>query len=130
MGKGWIGAAAWLGALGVALGAFGAHALRGVLPLQMMTIFNTGVQYHLVHSLALLATGVLMVAAPAPPRALELAARLFTAGIALFSGSLYVLATTGFERVGWLTPLGGLAFLGGWVALAVGSRGLRGARRG
>ncbi len=118
MGKPWIAAGAIAGALGVGLGAFGAHLLKAVLPLQMMTVFNTGVQYQLVHALALLATGILLESAPSRPGRLRAAAAAFTAGMVLFSGSLYLLATTGLWFFAWLTPVGGFCWIGGWSALA------------
>ncbi|MBI4083249.1 MAG: DUF423 domain-containing protein [Candidatus Lambdaproteobacteria bacterium] len=110
-------AAGALGGLGVALGAFGAHALRAVLPLQAVTIFQTGVQYHLVHALALLATGVLAELWPREPR-LPWVAWGFGAGIVLFSGSLYALALTDLWVFAWITPAGGTVWLVAWGVLA------------
>ena len=109
-----IGAVA--GGLGVALGAFGAHALRGRLTEQMLSVFETGVRYHMYHALALLL--VASVADRLGGRLLNAAGWSFTAGIVLFSGSLYVLAATGVTTLGAITPLGGLAFLIGWFCLA------------
>jgi uncharacterized membrane protein YgdD (TMEM256/DUF423 family) len=103
--------------LGVAGGAFGAHALRELLPQSLLAIFETGVRYQMYHSLALLlAAGALDRGSG---RAARLAGWMFIAGILLFSGSLYLLATTGVLWLGAVTPLGGLAFLIGWCALAV-----------
>ena len=118
-----IALAAGLGAVGVALGAFGAHVLRPVLPLQAMTIFETAVRYHLIHTLALLAVGILLLVAPQRSRWLLRAGWLFLAGIVLFSGSLYGLATSGINWLGSVTPLGGVAWIAGWLALAWSFRG-------
>ena len=99
--------------LAVALGAFGAHALKGMLQANgMMEVWNKAVLYHFVHALALLVLAVL----PAAGRA---SLALFVAGILLFSGSLYLLALTNIKWLGAITPLGGLCFLAGWLCLAV-----------
>jgi uncharacterized membrane protein YgdD (TMEM256/DUF423 family) len=100
----------------VALGAFGAHALKGRLTSDMTSVWQTAVQYHAWHALALFALGLLML--HFPERAgLGLAGWLFVAGILLFSGSLYVLALTGVRGLGAVTPFGGVAFLAGWAVL-------------
>jgi uncharacterized membrane protein YgdD (TMEM256/DUF423 family) len=101
----------------VALGAFGAHALKGHLDPEMTAVWQSAVQYHALHALALLGTGSLMLHWPAK-RGLGLAAWLFAAGIMLFAGSLYALALTGVRGLGMITPFGGVAFLAGWAALA------------
>jgi uncharacterized membrane protein YgdD (TMEM256/DUF423 family) len=101
----------------VGLGAFGAHALKARLAPDMQAIWQTAVQYHAWHALGLLAAGLLMMHRPDAP-ALGLAAWLFVAGIALFSGSLYALALTGVRGLGAITPFGGVAFLAGWLAFA------------
>ena len=103
--------------VGVAAGAFGAHALRARLAPDALSIWQTAVQYHLWHALGLLAAGLLLLQRPdsAP---LGVASWLFVAGIALFSGSLYALALTGTRGLGALTPVGGIAFLAGWAAIA------------
>lgn len=106
------------GLLAVALGAFGAHGLRQRLAPDLLAIYQTGVQYHIYHTLALLAAGVLLLHAP-QSTALRWCGWLFIAGITIFSGSLYVLSITGVRWLGAITPLGGGAFLAGWVALAV-----------
>ena len=109
------------GFLGVAAGAFGAHALRARLAPQMLDVFETGARYQMYHALALLA--VALMAAHAPSGALRAAGWLFTAGIVIFSGSLYALALSGVRVLGAVTPIGGVCFLAGWIALAVaGSR--------
>jgi len=101
----------------VALGAFGAHALKARLTPDMTAVWQTAVQYHAWHALALLAVGILMLQDPGRP-GLAWVAWLFVAGIALFSGSLYVLALTGVRGLGAITQLGGVAWLAGWAALA------------
>ncbi len=107
-------AAAFAGASGIALGAFGAHALRARLEPAQLATWNTAVLYHLIHALALLA---LALFARATGRSVMLPSSLFVAGIALFSGSLYLLALTGWRFLGPVTPLGGAAFIAGWLAL-------------
>ena len=108
---------ALLGAAGVGIGAFGAHGLRGRLSPEMIAIFETGARYHLYHALAILATAACM--SRVGGRGMVVAGWSFTAGIFLFSGSLYALALTGITTLGAITPIGGLAFLIGWIALAV-----------
>jgi uncharacterized membrane protein YgdD (TMEM256/DUF423 family) len=99
--------------LAVALGAFGAHALKGTLAAHAMTeIWNKAVLYQFVHAFALLVLAALPVASRA-------ASGLFVAGIVLFSGSLYLLALTNLRWLGAITPLGGLCFLAGWLSLVV-----------
>ena len=112
-----IGALA--GVAGVGLGAFGAHGLRGRLSPEMLAVFETGVRYHMYHALALVATAALM--GRLDGRLINAAGWLFTAGIVLFSGSLYVVALTGVGVFGAITPIGGLAFLAGWACLAIAS---------
>ena len=101
----------------VGLGAFGAHALKARLAPDMQGIWQTAVQYHAWHALGLLAVGLFTVQRPDAPGA-SLAAWLFVAGIALFSGSLYALALSGLRGLGAVTPFGGVAFLAGWLAFA------------
>ena len=114
-----LGAAS--GFLAVAFGAFGAHALRERLSAAMLQTFQTGVSYQMYHALALLAVGVLLGRFSIDGSAwLSGAGWLFVAGTLLFSGSLYVLALSGTTWLGAITPLGGVAFLLGWAALAVG----------
>jgi uncharacterized membrane protein YgdD (TMEM256/DUF423 family) len=120
MSRPWLATSGALGALGVVLGAFGAHLLRPWLPLQAMTIYETGIHYLLVHALALLATGLLLESFPGRRRILIWAARGFAAGCALFSGSLVGLALTGWPWLGLLTPLGGIALVGAWLSVAIG----------
>jgi uncharacterized membrane protein YgdD (TMEM256/DUF423 family) len=111
--------AAVAGFLGVALGAFGAHALKARLTPDMLAIFETGVRYQMYHAFALVAAA--WAWARWPRRWFAVAGGLFVAGILVFSGSLYVLALTGERALGAVTPLGGLAFLAGWLCLAWGA---------
>jgi uncharacterized membrane protein YgdD (TMEM256/DUF423 family) len=112
----WFAVGASMAALGVVLGAFGAHGLEGRLSPDALAVFETGVRYHLYHAIGLI------VVAWAWTRWrnawTDAAGWFFVFGIALFSGSLYLLAVTGARWLGALTPLGGLAFIAGWVALA------------
>jgi uncharacterized membrane protein YgdD (TMEM256/DUF423 family) len=110
-------AAALALAAAVALGAFGAHALKGRLGAEMLATYQTAVQYHFWHALGLLGVGVLMMRSPGDP-VLRWVAWLLVAGLLLFSGSLYLLALTGAAWLGAVTPLGGVAFIGAWLGLA------------
>ena len=105
------------GFLTVALGAFGAHAIRGQVNDYHYDVFQTAVQYQGLHTLALLAVGLLALHIQSPW--LKRAGWLFFAGIILFSGSLYLLATVGSRPLGIITPIGGLAFLLGWTCLLI-----------
>ena len=113
--------AAALGFTGVALGAFGAHALKDLLTERGMAAnWQTAVKYQLVHAVALLALAG-WARGGADAGAWRWTARLWVAGTVLFSGSLYLLCTVGWKWLGPVTPLGGLCLLGGWVALAASS---------
>jgi uncharacterized membrane protein YgdD (TMEM256/DUF423 family) len=105
----------------VAAGAFGAHALRDRLSAPMLQVFQTGVTYEMYHALGLLGVGILLArfSIDGSPW-LTAAGGLFIVGTVLFSGSLYLLALTGTTWLGAITPLGGVAFLLGWLALAIG----------
>ncbi|MEC0184202.1 DUF423 domain-containing protein [Paenibacillus peoriae] len=104
--------------LAVALGAFGAHALKKRLSADMMSIFQTGIQYQIAHGLGLLLLGA--IAGSLVHTSLVLAAGwVMFAGILLFSGSLYVLSLSGIKKLGAITPFGGLAFLASWVLVIV-----------
>ena len=110
-------AGAGIGFLSVAIGAFGAHALKSFLvENNRLDTFETAVQYQMYHGLALLLTGILALQFPnlnfAP------AGLLFLAGIVIFSGSLYLLCATGIKWLGAITPFGGTAFLAGWLVIA------------
>ncbi|CAH0287613.1 DUF423 domain-containing protein [Pseudomonas brassicacearum] len=109
--------AAFFGFTGVALGAFAAHGLKNRLSADYLAIFHTGVTYQLVHTLALL--GVALLATHIPGRIVTWAGVSFVVGILLFSGSLYLLTLTGISKLGIITPLGGVAFLVGWLCLGI-----------
>jgi uncharacterized membrane protein YgdD (TMEM256/DUF423 family) len=102
--------------VGVALGAFGAHGLKSRLSAEMLATFEVGVRYQMYHALALLAAGWAQTRWPGTT--VSAAGWLFVAGTVVFSGSLYLLSLTGQRWLGAVTPLGGLAFLGGWLCLA------------
>jgi len=104
------------GALGVILGAFGAHALRSHLEPRDLETFETAVRYQMYHALALFAAAWLL-SRNAPYAGA--AAWAFVGGVAIFSGSLYLLVATGQRWLGAVTPLGGLAFIAGWILLAL-----------
>ena len=106
--------------LSVALGAFGAHALKPHLSTKMMAVFNTAVQYQMFHALALLVVGILLhsvVSTNLQAKQIRLAGNLFLVGLVLFCGSLYLLAITGVKILGAVTPFGGLAFVMAWLVL-------------
>ena len=106
--------------IAVAAGAFGAHALRARLDLGMLAVFETGARYQMYHALALLA--VAWASGRWPGRLTTVAGWSFVGGTVLFSGSLYAMALTGHRALGAITPLGGVAFLFGWLCLALGAR--------
>lgn len=101
--------------LSVTAGAFGAHALKARIPTDRLAIFETGARYHMYHALGLLAAAWLVSRGATGATT---AGWAMQAGIVLFSGSLYVLATTGMRWLGAITPVGGVAFLVGWALLA------------
>lgn len=107
--------------LSVAIGAFGAHGLEGRISADDLEVYRTGVLYQMFHSL-----GILLIAALSDKlhsrRLTQWACRLLLIGIVLFSGSLYVLAISGVKVLGAITPLGGVAFLAGWICLALATR--------
>lgn len=104
--------------LGVALGAFGAHGLKTKVAPDMLAVWETAVFYHLLHALGLLLIGILCQLLP-EVALVRNAGWALVIGILLFSGSLYVLVLTGMKSLGMITPLGGVAFLAGWLLLAV-----------
>ncbi len=112
----WLLAGAVNGFLAVAAGAFGAHFLQARVDAENLSIFQTAAHYHLVHAVAIVAAA--LTAKLSGRRAADLAALLFTAGIVLFSGSLYYLVLARSTALVLLTPIGGLLFLAGWAALA------------
>jgi uncharacterized membrane protein YgdD (TMEM256/DUF423 family) len=120
MAKLFITLASLSGMLAVVFGAFGAHALKGRLDDYAQGIFQTAVQYHFYHSLALLAVGIIALSHP-NIALLRSSGWLFTLGIVIFSGSLYLLSLSGLRWLGAITPLGGLAFIAGWGCLAAAS---------
>jgi uncharacterized membrane protein YgdD (TMEM256/DUF423 family) len=117
MDRTFLALAALSGAIAVGAGAFGAHALKARLAPDLLAVFDTGARYHLSHALAMGLAAWASVRFPGT--AATAAGWLFLAGTVLFSGSLYVLALTGLRWLGAVTPLGGVAFIGGWLALAV-----------
>jgi uncharacterized membrane protein YgdD (TMEM256/DUF423 family) len=106
------------GAAGVALGAFGAHALKARLSADMLAVWQTAVQYHFWHALGLVAIGIVIAVALPGSTALRWAGWLMVAGLVLFSGSLYALAFTGARWLGAVTPFGGIAWIVAWVLFA------------
>jgi len=120
MHKTFLVVASMLGALAVAFGAFGAHGLKQYVSAETLNTFETGVRYQFFHVFALLATGILYEKFPV--KWLKYAGYCFIIGIILFSGSLYVLtafraAHIDFDKIGIITPFGGLAFIAGWLFL-------------
>ena len=116
MGRVYLSLAAFFGFTGVALGAFAAHGLKGRLTAAHLEVFQTGVHYQQLHALALLA--VALLAARGASRYLTVAGLVFSLGIVLFSGSLYLMTLAGL-KLGPVTPLGGLLFLVGWACLGL-----------
>lgn len=106
--------------LAVALGAFGAHGLRGKISPQMLDVYQTGVQYQMYHAIALILTAI-AADRLSGSALIPWAGWSFLIGIVLFSGSLYVLSITGIRSFGAITPIGGLAFLIGWLLLLFGA---------
>ena len=114
----WIAAAACFGAVGVVLGAFGAHGLKARLTADQLSSWNTAVEYHLLHTLALLVVALL-----ADQRPVTISAASWSIGIVLFSGSIYLLCLGGPRWLGPVTPLGGVALIVGWLGLFATARG-------
>lgn len=107
-----------LGALAVAIGAFGAHGLKAMVTPDLLANFETGARYHMYHALAIVAVALVIARYPAATLA-PTAGWLFLAGIVIFSGSLYLMALTGMRWLGAITPIGGVALIGGWACLAL-----------
>lgn len=124
MNKNYLIAGSFFGALAVALGAFGAHALKEIVPPETVAAFQTGVQYQMYHALALLSIGIIFDRFS--NKWMKWAGNSFIAGIFLFSGSLFLLTAlkaadqTGFKGVGIITPFGGVFFILGWLSLLMG----------
>jgi uncharacterized membrane protein YgdD (TMEM256/DUF423 family) len=116
LAKQWVMNGAISGFFGVALGAFGAHALKNSLSEYALSVYQTAVQYQLIHALALVALGIW--ASLNPSAETQLAGWAFTFGILIFSGSLYILAVTNLKFLGAITPIGGVLFLLGWITFA------------
>ena len=106
------------GLIAILLGAFTTHALRESITEELLKTFETGVTYHMYHSLAMLAVSILSLHFP-HVRVLKFSAYSFLLGIMLFSGSLYFLALTGVSGIGIITPVGGIFFILGWIALCI-----------
>jgi uncharacterized membrane protein YgdD (TMEM256/DUF423 family) len=120
-GWAWVRVAAWMGFLAVMIGAFGAHGLKDRLDvLNTAATYQTGVQYHMYHALALLALGA-MAGPWRTGKAGAVAGWAFVYGVALFSGSLYIYSLTGFRSFAHVTPFGGVTLMVGWIALALGA---------
>lgn len=117
MSQRWFVVGSLLGALGVALGAFGAHGLKARVGPDLLEIWETAARYHLIHALALIATAWAATRWPGP--ATSAAGWLFLAGVVLFSGSLYALVLSGVRALGAVTPVGGLCLIAGWLALTL-----------
>lgn len=109
----WIRIGALSGFLAVALGAFGAHGLKSIVTPEMLETYRTGVLYHLIHSVVILAIGFY------GNERLKIAALFFLLGIVLFSFSLYAYSVTGIKTLAMITPFGGVSFLIGWIVVAV-----------
>ena len=122
--RGWIAVGAIFGLLSVVAGALAVHSLRGVLEAGALNTFDTAARFQMYHALALLATGLL--ADRSTSRLFTLAGGLFTIGIVLFSGSLYILALTGIGVFGAVAPVGGVSLIAGWTALTFGILGHKG----
>jgi len=114
-GAGWFAAGAFTLAVGVALGAFGAHGLRSRVGPDLLAVWETAVRYHLVHGLGLLAVG--WAAARWPGMLVPIAGWLFVSGIAIFGGTLYAMVLTGQRWLGAITPIGGACLIAGWLLL-------------
>lgn len=116
--SGWFVMGAIAGGIAVILGAFGAHGLKSRVDPEMLAVFETGVRYQMYHALALLAVGLARL--HWPTGLVSAAGWFFLAGIVIFSGSLYLMTATGARWLGAITPIGGVAFILGWVLLAAG----------
>jgi uncharacterized membrane protein YgdD (TMEM256/DUF423 family) len=111
--------ASLFGASAVAAGAFGAHGLRGNISDRALEIFETATRYQLTHALLMVAIALLMIVLPEPPSSLPIGAIAITAGMVLFCGSLYGLSLGAARWLGAIAPLGGTAFIVGWICVAI-----------
>ena len=111
----WTGLGSFFAAIGVGLGAFGAHALKTRLTPEDLAIFEVGVRYQMYHAIALVALG--FIASKIDTSFIKIAGWTFVLGIVIFSGSLYTLVLTGVRTWGAVTPIGGLAFIVGWLLI-------------
>ncbi|GIP43232.1 UPF0382 membrane protein YwdK [Paenibacillus sp. J45TS6] len=118
MAKKWIGIGSILVMLSVMIGAFGAHMLEPIIGEDKISVYETGVQYHMIHALGIILIGVIAKVF-GEAKLLVWSARLLFIGIILFSGSLYALSISGLGPLGAITPLGGVSFIAGWICLAV-----------
>ncbi|WP_145047925.1 MULTISPECIES: DUF423 domain-containing protein [Paenibacillus] len=118
MQRKWMMLGAILTMLSVAIGAFGAHIVKEHIDAKALATYETGVQYHMIHAVALLIVG-LTAGQLGESAKLRWSARLLLIGIIVFSGSLYVLSTTGIKILGAITPIGGVAFIAGWLLFAL-----------
>ena len=114
----WSMTAGILLALAVILGAFGAHGLRGRLDQYSMGVYEKAVFYHFIHALGILVVSILPRTGTFPESSAATVSAVLLAGIVIFSGSLYLLAVTGNRLLGAITPVGGVAFIVGWLLLA------------
>ena len=119
MTKIFMSLAALFGGLSVAAGAFGSHALKERLTQRALDIFEVGVRYQMYHALALLLVAILLNQSKSPSPSLIVSGWLFIIGIFIFSGSLYALSLSDIKILGAITPIGGVAFIAGWGALAI-----------
>ena len=116
--KKWIGIGSILVMLSVMIGAFGAHMLEPIIGEDKISVYETGVQYHMIHALGIILIGIIMKVF-GEAKLLVWSARLLFIGIILFSGSLYALSISGLGPLGAITPLGGVCFIAGWICLAI-----------
>ncbi|WP_435011187.1 DUF423 domain-containing protein [Tundrisphaera lichenicola] len=121
-GATWIRIGAILGGIAVTAGAFGAHGLKERIDARSLEVFETAAKYQMYHALALIAVGLLAMAGRTGA-ALSVAGWSFLLGTLIFSGTLYGLSISGIKWLGAITPIGGLAFIVGWIALAIAAGG-------
>lgn len=125
MTKIFLAIAGFLGALSVASGAFATHTLKNSLTLKALAIWETAAKYQMYHVLALILVALLLTRNEIASLSLNIAGWAFISGIMLFSGSLYALSLSGIKWLGAITPLGGLAFIIGWIAIAISAWGIK-----